>query len=73
MINDRGHAHSTDPVSRKYNPILALLCCVFRSAVLTETEIARVCHEVLKGIAYLHSHNRLHRDLKVGQVAPRVV
>ncbi|GAM24236.1 hypothetical protein SAMD00019534_074110 [Acytostelium subglobosum LB1] len=31
---------------------------------LTENQIAFVVHEVLKGLAYIHKFNRIHRDIK---------
>ncbi|GAM27444.1 hypothetical protein SAMD00019534_106200 [Acytostelium subglobosum LB1] len=35
-----------------------------RDVQLTEPQIAFVCHEVLKGLAYIHKFNRIHRDIK---------
>jgi serine/threonine protein kinase len=32
---------------------------------LLEREIAYVCRETLLGLNYLHSHGRMHRDIKV--------
>ncbi|XP_057676271.1 serine/threonine-protein kinase TAO1-like isoform X2 [Corythoichthys intestinalis] len=35
---------------------------------LQEAEIAAITHGALQGLAYLHSHNMIHRDVKAGNV-----
>ncbi|KAI4815050.1 hypothetical protein KUCAC02_005216 [Chaenocephalus aceratus] len=35
---------------------------------LQEVEIAAITHGALRGLAYLHSHNMIHRDIKAGNV-----
>ncbi|KAM6933850.1 serine/threonine-protein kinase TAO1 isoform 1-T1 [Xenentodon cancila] len=35
---------------------------------LQEVEIAAVTHGALQGLAYLHSHNMIHRDIKAGNI-----
>lgn len=35
---------------------------------LTEPQIRYLCHEMLKGIDFLHSKKVIHRDLKAGNV-----
>ncbi|XP_029026450.1 serine/threonine-protein kinase TAO1 [Betta splendens] len=35
---------------------------------LQEIEIAAITHGALQGLAYLHSHNMIHRDIKAGNV-----
>lgn len=36
----------------------------FESVRLSESHIARICLDTLEGLAYLHSKNRIHRDIK---------
>ncbi|XP_062408079.1 serine/threonine-protein kinase TAO1 [Sardina pilchardus] len=35
---------------------------------LPEMEIAAITHGALQGLAYLHSHNMIHRDIKAGNI-----
>ncbi|XP_064207485.1 serine/threonine-protein kinase TAO1 isoform X1 [Anguilla rostrata] len=35
---------------------------------LQEIEIAAITHGALQGLAYLHSHNMIHRDIKAGNI-----
>uniref|UniRef100_A0A8C9T715 non-specific serine/threonine protein kinase n=1 Tax=Scleropages formosus TaxID=113540 RepID=A0A8C9T715_SCLFO len=35
---------------------------------LQELEIAAITHGALQGLAYLHSHNMIHRDIKAGNI-----
>ncbi|EGC40362.1 hypothetical protein DICPUDRAFT_96263 [Dictyostelium purpureum] len=36
----------------------------YRDIQLSEPQISFVCNEVLKGLQYIHQHNRIHRDIK---------
>ncbi|OPJ74714.1 serine/threonine-protein kinase TAO3 isoform X1 [Patagioenas fasciata] len=35
---------------------------------LQEVEIAAITHGALQGLAYLHSHSKIHRDIKAGNI-----
>eukprot|EP00026_Physarum_polycephalum_P001858 Phypoly_transcript_01861.p1 GENE.Phypoly_transcript_01861~~Phypoly_transcript_01861.p1 ORF type:complete len:972 (+),score=266.06 Phypoly_transcript_01861:362-2917(+) len=36
----------------------------YRELQLTEEEMSNICHEVLKGLQYIHHFHRIHRDIK---------
>uniref|UniRef100_A0A3P8QZZ7 Serine/threonine-protein kinase TAO3 n=1 Tax=Astatotilapia calliptera TaxID=8154 RepID=A0A3P8QZZ7_ASTCA len=40
----------------------------FHKKPLQEMEIAAITHGALLGLAYLHSHNMIHRDVKAGNI-----
>uniref|UniRef100_A0A8C8GG94 non-specific serine/threonine protein kinase n=1 Tax=Oncorhynchus tshawytscha TaxID=74940 RepID=A0A8C8GG94_ONCTS len=39
-----------------------------KTTPLQEMEIAAITHGALQGLAYLHSHNMIHRDIKAGNI-----
>uniref|UniRef100_A0A8C5DNL2 Serine/threonine-protein kinase TAO3 n=1 Tax=Gouania willdenowi TaxID=441366 RepID=A0A8C5DNL2_GOUWI len=45
-----------------------LLFLFFHKKPLQELEIAAITHGALLGLAYLHSHNMIHRDVKAGNI-----
>uniref|UniRef100_A0A8C4GHA0 Serine/threonine-protein kinase TAO2 n=1 Tax=Dicentrarchus labrax TaxID=13489 RepID=A0A8C4GHA0_DICLA len=46
---------------------LSLVLAVHKKP-LQEIEIAAITHGALQGLAYLHSHNMIHRDVKAGNI-----
>uniref|UniRef100_A0A3P9IHN2 non-specific serine/threonine protein kinase n=1 Tax=Oryzias latipes TaxID=8090 RepID=A0A3P9IHN2_ORYLA len=47
-----------------YNPFALFI----HKKPLQEVEIAAITHGALQGLAYLHSHNMIHRDVKAGNI-----
>uniref|UniRef100_A0A670KDH5 non-specific serine/threonine protein kinase n=1 Tax=Podarcis muralis TaxID=64176 RepID=A0A670KDH5_PODMU len=45
-----------------------LSLCGVHKKPLQELEIAAITHGALQGLAYLHSHNMIHRDIKAGNI-----
>lgn len=35
---------------------------------MKEDEIGEICHQCLKGLEYLHSFGKIHRDVKAGNI-----
>ena len=44
------------------------LCYPVHKQPLREEEIASICNGCLQGLEYLHSLNRIHRDVKAGNI-----
>lgn len=43
------------------NPFIVLISSIVHKKPLQEMEIAAITHGALLGLAYLHSHNMIHR------------
>lgn len=40
----------------------------FRKKTLTEDEISIILQDTLLGLEYLHTHRKIHRDIKAGNI-----
>uniref|UniRef100_A0A2K6E9L5 non-specific serine/threonine protein kinase n=1 Tax=Macaca nemestrina TaxID=9545 RepID=A0A2K6E9L5_MACNE len=49
-------------------PLVAILADFVHKKPLQEVEIAAITHGALQGLAYLHSHTMIHRDIKAGNI-----
>uniref|UniRef100_A0A669EYZ5 Serine/threonine-protein kinase TAO3 n=1 Tax=Oreochromis niloticus TaxID=8128 RepID=A0A669EYZ5_ORENI len=49
-------------------PFVVLISSIVHKKPLQEMEIAAITHGALLGLAYLHSHNMIHRDVKAGNI-----
>uniref|UniRef100_A0A2I3SWX5 non-specific serine/threonine protein kinase n=1 Tax=Pan troglodytes TaxID=9598 RepID=A0A2I3SWX5_PANTR len=50
------------------SPLVAILADFVHKKPLQEVEIAAITHGALQGLAYLHSHTMIHRDIKAGNI-----
>ncbi|HLD78042.1 MAG TPA: protein kinase, partial [archaeon] len=55
-------------MERMSDVTLETVALLFPQQPLDEPKIAYVCFEMLKGLAYMHMHHRVHRDVKSSNV-----
>ncbi|KAF6034821.1 MAP4K1 [Bugula neritina] len=64
MMKDCKHSNIVQYLGSYLRKDRLWICMEFFTGPLTEPQIAFVCRETLRGLAYLHNMGKMHRDIK---------